>query len=52
MPTSESNLTRSLMYLFEVLMSDILVDENAAKDIHHILPRTVFTTTCVRYGRG
>ena len=30
--TSDSNLTRSMMYLFEMLMSDILEDEKAAKD--------------------
>lgn len=30
--TSNSNLTRSMMYLFEMLMSDILEDEKAAKD--------------------
>ena len=32
MQTSDSNLTRSMMYLFEMLMSDILEDETAAKD--------------------
>ena len=30
-PTSESNLTRSLMYLFEMLMSETVADEQAAK---------------------
>ena len=30
--TSESNLARSLMYIFEMLMSDACEDENAAKD--------------------
>lgn len=30
--TSESNLTRSLMYLFEMLMADAVKDEKAAKE--------------------
>ena len=30
--TSESNLTRSLMYLFEISMSDVINDPQAAKD--------------------
>lgn len=32
MTTSDSNLTRSFMYLFEMLMQDICQDEAAAKD--------------------
>lgn len=30
--TSESNLTRSLMYLFEMLMKEAMLDEKATKD--------------------
>ena len=30
--TSESNLTRSLMYLFEMLMADAVKDEKVAKE--------------------
>lgn len=32
MATSESNLARSLMYIFEMLMSDACDDEKATKD--------------------
>ena len=31
-PTSESNLVRSLMYVFEMLMSEACDDEKAIKD--------------------
>ena len=31
-PTSESNLARSLMYIFEMLMSEACEDEKATKD--------------------
>lgn len=32
MGTSESNLARSLMYIFEMLMAEACEDEKAAKD--------------------
>ncbi len=32
MATSESNLTRSLMYLFEMLVTDAVPTEKAAKE--------------------
>ena len=32
MTTSESNLARSLMYVFEMLMSEACEDEKASKD--------------------
>ncbi len=32
MATSESNLTRSLMYLFEMLITDAVPNEKAAKE--------------------
>ena len=32
MPTSEANLTRSLMYMFDMMMSSAVEDEKAARE--------------------